>query len=222
MPRKKPEDMSNGSKFKMKLGNHLVINRYDKNSHVEVEFIETGYKTIATAGRIRRGSVIDKLQPRIYGVGFIGDGKNRTNGSAINSLAYDRWTSMMKRCYDEKYHKVKPTYKDCTVCKEWHNFQNFCEWFIENYPRDGKVYHLDKDYIFDGNKVYSPETCKFLTPFENNQISHEKTYTLINPEGETVEIKNLSRYCRDNNINRGSLKGLFSGSTKCYKGWRLP
>ena len=55
---------------------------------------------------------------------------------------------------------------DCTVDERWHNFQNFAEWYYDNYIEG---YHLDKDILFKGNKIYSPETCCFV-PQEINKL----------------------------------------------------
>lgn len=61
------------------------------------------------------------------------------------------------RCYDVKYSKKHPTYKDCTVCEEWHNFQTFAKWFDENYYEiENTIMDLDKDILKNGNKIYCP------------------------------------------------------------------
>lgn len=80
------------------------------------------------------------------------------------SLYYKKWYCMLQRCYDPKLHKKAPTYKECSVCKEWHTLSNFKKWLEDesNGYRDG--YHLDKDIIVKGNKIYSPSTCCFIPP----------------------------------------------------------
>ena len=67
---------------------------------------------------------------------------------------------MLQRCYDPYYLNEHPTYRDCYVCEEWHNFQNFGEWWEYNvYNCNNEKMCLDKDILVKGNKVYSPETC---------------------------------------------------------------
>ena len=85
---------------------------------------------------------------------------------ATNSKAYGYWKSMLVRCYSDCYHTHKPTYIGCTVCDEWHTFSRFKEWFDEHYTEG---YHLDKDILTKGNKVYSPHTCCFL-PIDLNSL----------------------------------------------------
>lgn len=73
---------------------------------------------------------------------------------------YSAWRSMLMRCYSDKYHKQRPTYKGCSVCDNWKSFSNFKAW-METQDWQGK--QLDKDLLVPGNKIYSPETCVFLS-----------------------------------------------------------
>jgi hypothetical protein len=61
------------------------------------------------------------------------------------------------------------------VCNEWHNFQNFAEWFCKNYcDASMDKWQLDKDIIVPGNRVYSPETCCFVPNAVNNKPEYKK------------------------------------------------
>lgn len=91
-----------------------------------------------------------------------GNGKHKAREAGKITTAYNTWNNMLIRCYDEKYQQKKPTYIGSVACEEWHNFQNFAEWFYYNYPNDGKKYCLDKDFKVIGNSLYSPETCMFI------------------------------------------------------------
>ncbi|MGB4660176.1 MAG: hypothetical protein WBI07_13425 [Mobilitalea sp.] len=83
---------------------------------------------------------------------------------------YKGWYDMHYRCYSEKLHERYPTYIGCSVCDEWHDFNNFLEWYKENYYEiEGQKMDLDKDILVKGNKVYSPDTCIFV-PHEINTI----------------------------------------------------
>lgn len=98
---------------------------------------------------------------KIFGVAY-----NDLRCLGVLDVCYTTWHSMVARCYSKSYHKYKPTYKDCTVCHEWLTFSNFKRWFDKNYVEG---YHLDKDILVKGNKIYSPETCCFV-PSEINTI----------------------------------------------------
>ena len=78
---------------------------------------------------------------------------------------YLTWKSMLKRCYSEVYQNRQSTYKGCSVCEEWLTFSNFRAWMVQH---DWKGRELDKDLLVEGNKVYSPETCVFISSMLNN------------------------------------------------------
>ena len=87
------------------------------------------------------------------------------NGKQILCPFYSKWKSMITRCYSKANHKKHPTYKGCTVCDKWLTFSNFKAWMM---TQDWQGMHLDKDIINPGNKIYSPESCVFITQDLNN------------------------------------------------------
>jgi hypothetical protein len=108
----------------------------------------------------------NRSTPTIYGVGYLGEGNyNRKN----DFKAYERWRAMFKRCYCKSDLERHTTYKGCIVCEEWHNFQNFADWFYKNYYEvENETMELDKDILHKDNKIYSPNTCCFVTHRINN------------------------------------------------------
>jgi len=78
---------------------------------------------------------------------------------------YQAWTSMLTRCYSSKFQERQPTYKGCSVSKDWIRFSNFKRW-MECQDFEGK--QLDKDLLLEGNKVYSADNCVFVTRVVNN------------------------------------------------------
>ncbi|EJY3122535.1 hypothetical protein OGA32_000117 [Salmonella enterica] len=152
-----------GDTFNTKMNGTLEIIGYsDRKSYYKVRFIETGYVTEVRLCKIKRGKVKDKLKPRVYGVGFIGDGKYSVT---THYTLYQRWKHMLERCYSGNY----PNYADCIVCERWMNFQNFVEdcLSLPGYSNDLSGLHLDKDTLVKGNRTYSPFTCQFITRAEN-------------------------------------------------------
>lgn len=73
---------------------------------------------------------------------------------------YRTWKSMLARCYSIKTQERQPTYKGCSVSDEWLTFSVFKNWMEK---QDWEDKQLDKDLLFEGNKVYSSETCVFVT-----------------------------------------------------------
>lgn len=78
---------------------------------------------------------------------------------------YRAWLGMLERCYSTKYHEQRPTYVGCSVSDEWLTFSNFRAWME---AQDWEGLQLDKDLLIEGNKVYGPETCVFVTPMVNS------------------------------------------------------
>ena len=81
--------------------------------------------------------------------------------SSTHPRIYTAWSGMIRRCYSPKAQEYRPTYKGCLVALEFHNFQNFAKWVLEQEPRfEMRTWlDLDKDLKVPGNKIYSPDTC---------------------------------------------------------------
>lgn len=196
-------------------GDFKVV-EYINATNIVVEFTNTGYKTKTTAGNIKSGKVKDKLCPSVFGVGFVGDGEHAPYIKSKVTKQYNTWVSMLERCYSSKLHERHPTYTGCTACEEWHNFQNFAEWFDANYIDS---FELDKDIKVKGNKIYSPDTCVFVSAAENSIEAHAKRYKFIDPNGKKVDIYNLARFCRENNLTQPTMSSVNKGKIKNHKGW---
>jgi len=207
-----------GETFKSKSYGEFTVIEYHSCTKVLIEFSKTKYRYYAAANRIRVGNVKDPLYPSVHGVGCFGIGDYRafTTDTKKSTKQYKTWIGMLERCYSEKCHKKFPSYIDCTVCEEWLNYQNFAAWFDKNYIEG---FELDKDIISDGNKIYSPEMCKFVSKKDNIIKASATTYSMINPIGENVLIYNVSEFSRKNNLNRECLRLVMIGRQKSHKGW---
>lgn len=97
--------------------------------------------------------------------------RREVNGKPQMCPFYKKWVGMLRRCYSKKWHSEHPTYKDCTVCDEWLTFSNFRSWMI---GQDWQGKALDKDILVQGNKVYSPAFCIFVTQEINNLLCDSK------------------------------------------------
>lgn len=134
---------------------------------VDVVFIDTGYRTTTHMSCVRNGVVKDYMRPRIAGIGFMGVGPYKTGTPREHDPAYRVWRNLLQRCYEPSGSR-QAAYIGVTVCKAWHNYQNFAEWFWSQ-PNAGTVgFELDKD-ILGGGKSYSPTACA-LVPKELNMF----------------------------------------------------
>lgn len=105
--------------------------------------------------------VVQKLET----IGYVG-GKQKQKRVWICPY-YQTWRNMLERCYSDRFQKHRPTYKGCTVSEDWLTLSKFRAW-MEKQDFEGK--HLDKDLLFEDNKIYSAETCVFVTLLVNNFI----------------------------------------------------
>lgn len=156
-----------GEKYITNQGYEVEIVEYFNNNNCTVRFV---YNNVLNYNikynNLIRGKVQNYYHKSIYGVGYIG---GKSYNSNKNKKAFLTWVGVIKRCYDKKSQETNPTYKGCSVDKRWHNFQVFAEWFYENWKPYMKGWHLDKDILFKGNRIYSSETCGFV-PREINLL----------------------------------------------------
>lgn len=146
-------------------GSKMVILQYRLYKDIDIYFPEYKYtKMGASYKEFKNGRVACPYEPRTFGIGYLGEGKYKTkNKKSKKTKYYITWESMLERCYNKSTQEKRPTYKGCTVCVEWLNFQNFAKWYEENYYEiPGEIMCLDKDILHKGNKIYSPDTCVFV------------------------------------------------------------
>jgi hypothetical protein len=160
-----------GEIFTTNEGFTVEIVNYKDSDNVDVIF-EDGHIITVQYGHLKRGKVRNRNRASIFGVGFIGIGKYKTKeeDNSKHNKFYITWRNMIERCNSENYKQQYPSYNNCSTDEYWHNFQNFAKWYEENYnPEIMEGWHLDKDILVKGNKVYSPETCCFV-PNEINSF----------------------------------------------------
>lgn len=161
---------------------NIVVKILDTN-----EIVKCGYPTF------KKGLIKSRYTPSLYGVGYVGEEKTVNDNKEI-LISYKHWVSMLKRCYDEKFHIKYKSYKDCSVCEEWHNYSNFKKWFNENYYEiDGEKIALDKDILIKGNKIYSPNTCIFVPERINGLFTKREAERNECPIG-VEKVKEKNRY----------------------------
>lgn len=158
-----------GDVFQTKTGECEII-AYNSYRNVEVKFLDKYQHVTRTwVDALRKGTVRNPFYPSLHGVGFIGSGKYKSTitGSKKKNKSYKVWADMITRCYDPKCHIKQPGYADCTVHEEWHNYQNFADWYYQQRREPG--WQIDKDLRVLGNKQYSKDTCS-IVPEEINTM----------------------------------------------------
>ncbi|AUG37163.1 hypothetical protein CXP43_16130 [Bacillus velezensis] len=144
-----------------------------RNKTVYVIEFPCGIRRSAYSHNIKNGKVKYPYDKNVAGVGFLGLASYKGN-----EKIYHVWRGILRRCYD-------PRRKDylryggagVTVCKEWFSFEKFLKdvpnlpgWDFDKFKR-GEI-QLDKDLLSVEGKIYSKETCCFLSPRMNNVLKY--------------------------------------------------
>lgn len=122
-----------------------------------------------------------------------------------NKMVYRKWADMLRRCYNEEYHKTDKgkCYVGCTVCDRWLVLSNFVEdvRLIDGYDEErflnGEL-ALDKDKKKDKNKHYVMKYCTWLPGPENSSLAHKGKQLSEETKQKMSEAKQ-----GDNNPNHG-------------------
>jgi hypothetical protein len=194
-----------------------------------------GTKVQITSTCIRGGRVKNPNQPNVFNTGFMGQGKGEAYINGKITKECRSWSGMMRRCYYEIDFNKNPTYKACTVKARWHNFQNFCkdiqylegykEWKENNIPM---AWALDKDIKVKGNKIYSKDTCQFVSTKENCERPNKKQtitgLTYIGTrllDGHKEEFTNQSEFASKYDLTRRKVCACVKGDVSYHKGWEF-
>ena len=152
-------------------GEEMTIIEYNGAYNVVIKF-KGGYITTKSYKAFINGEVRNPYYKSVYGIGYIGEGKYKVN--QIPKKRYKTWSHMMNRCYNLESYEKKHSYFPCIVCDEWHNFQNFAQWYDKNYYEiPNEVMCIDKDILIKGNKTYNSETCVFVPQPINNLFTKD-------------------------------------------------
>lgn len=132
---------------------------------------------------------------------------------------YKTWTGMLRRCLSDKFRMKNQHYSDCIVSEDWLEFMNFLNWSFVN-KVDG--WHLDKDLLFENNKLYSSKTCAYVPPYLNC-LFKQKAYPNGLPLGVSAPRcgKNEGYKATISNGNKCRSLGMFTDPQSAHAAWQL-
>ena len=132
---------------------------------------------------------------------------------------YLKWKNMISRCYSERVQQDSPAYLNCSVHNDWLTFSNFKAWMEQ---QDWEGMELDKDILFPGNKIYSPDTCIFINSKINRFITDSLSARGIWPVGVTIrkDGKSFISRCADIVTGRREYLGDYSTPEAAHEAWR--
>ena len=189
---------------------------------VKIIFLDSGFITTAHPEKIRAGTIADVNFPCVYGVGFIGSGRYQSGDGSRNCRAYEMWRGLLQVCYSVAYLEKSDTYKSCTVCEDWHNYQNFCAWYEQELLTSTADMVIDKQAVLNGSKVFGSDSCILISTSEHiskRVAPNKKSYMFTNPESKKVTVDDLKAFCSENGLKYASMLNVNSNVTKKHKGW---
>lgn len=156
----------------------------------------------------------------VYGIG-INDADYviapKINGKQVPCKVYGVWKGMLQRCYDSKSLEKCPTYLGCSVDKDWHNFMNFRSWVL---TQDFEGKQLDKDLLYPGNKVYSKDTCVFISKALNTFMTERTASRGQLPLGVSIEGNKFRAYCNNPFTKTQKRLGNFNTPEEAHLAWK--
>lgn len=203
-------------------GSRMEIIKYTNALNMVIKF-DNGYTVKCAYGDFKRGKPKSPYEITVFGKGYLGEGEYKNSIGDFHTKEYDKWKSMLQRCYYEKTRNTYLSYDCCEVCNEWLNFQNFAEWYYKNYYEiDGEKMSLDKDILNKGNKVYNSNDCIFVPERINSLFVKRKEYRGDYPIGVCENgLKYASYY--DRYIDGKSKKiylGSFNNPIKAFNAYK--
>lgn len=145
--------------------------------------------------------------------------RSTIGGKSVLCEFYKTWFHMIERCYSEKWIERNPSYYGCSVFHEWRIFSNFKAW-MERQDWQGK--QLDKDLLFVGNKIYSPETCVFVDALTNtfvNEYKRGRGEYMIGVDKHTQCNKFRAR-CNNPFTGKNEHLGLYTSEFDAHLAWK--
>jgi hypothetical protein len=94
------------------------------------------------------------------------------------------WRAIRDRCATGgAQQERRPRYSGCAMSENFKNFQFFAEWCQSQIGYGLKNYHIDKDLLVDGNKLYSENTCVFVPAALNTFLCSHNASRGVYPQG---------------------------------------
>ena len=209
-----------GKVCKSKSSGDFKILKYNNAKDVKIEFLKTGFEALVELGSIKIGNVKDPYAPSVHGVGVTGTKYPITVDDVITK-EYDLWHNMLQRCYNGAFKKKRPTYEGCEASENFKYYEYFYEWCHKQIGFGNQGWHLDKDLLVKGNKVYSEDSCVFLPQEINSLLIKSNT-----SRGEYLigvcwdKVKNAFKAQVRKNKGKSEHLGLFKTELEAFNAYK--
>lgn len=157
---------------------------------------------------------------KICGVGYNSYAQRKALGMPYfrtgPGTPYRRWVRMIERCYRGD----KPAYDGCTVCRKWHDYQEFAAWYsVQPYAFEADA-ELDKDILDQLNSVYSPEHCSVVPKLINQIFRDTRSRRGILPIGVSVAPSGVGFVSVLSMFGKPFVLGKFQDITEAFRAYQ--
>jgi hypothetical protein len=155
----------------------------------------------------------------VYGIGYNSAARRKAFGLPVHKTtgrAHRRWLDMFTRCYKSK----ATAYAGCTVCRKWHDFQEFADWFVaQPYAHEADA-ELDKDILDPLNTVYSQEFCSLVPRVINQMFRNSRSQRGTLPIGVTVGARRKGFVARISKYGKQVYLGKFGDIITAFEAYK--
>lgn len=157
----------------------------------------------------------------VYGFGKYSEGLYTARKFGKLTKEYILWTGVLERCYSERIRLIKPSYADCTVSNNFLSFQYFAAWCQSQTGFNDRNFHLDKDILVKGNKLYSEDTCAFVPRELNIILTKRQTFRGSCVIG-VLKIKDKDKFVARLTISgKRKYLGIFDTEVLAFNAYKL-
>lgn len=140
-----------------------------------------------------------------------------------NKFFYDRWQAMRTRTTNPNYEHWKDYGGRGINSDEFALFIDFYDAMYESFEEMGKQIGYENTSLerinVDGN--YSKDNCKWIH-IKDQKGNQRKTVSFIAENihtKEKIKSRNLTRFCKNFQLNRSCISDVMNGKLPMYKGW---
>ena len=155
----------------------------------------------------------------VHGVGYNSADRRRMLGLPVHEATgrpHSKWKDMLARCYKSG----ASAYAGCTVCKKWHDFQEFADWFVAQTYSGAKDAELDKDILDPINKVYSPEYCSVVPRVINQMFRDTRSQRGKLPIGVSIAARGKGFISRISKNGKHFYLGKFNDPIAAFEAYK--
>lgn len=161
----------------------LIALEYVESKRTKDDKIKTMILCLCNCGKTCIQVTTDFVRGNPLSCGCMKKGRKRVR--PLNLRLYEIWRGIKNRVKDKsnKYYGAK----GCELHPDWYDFDVFEKWSLNNGYSEEK--YLDKDILGNG-LLYSQDTCKWVTPFENN--CNRSTSVKYDYNGEQLTLSQIA------------------------------